>query len=84
VIREIVAIFAEACPHWTFHAIAGGGHMAPLTRPEPVNPVVRHFLDAGSSDPLHNLDAVRLYAAGRTACELPSTSEIPRASRSRS
>jgi pimeloyl-ACP methyl ester carboxylesterase len=46
-IREIVAIFAEACPHWTFHSIAGGGHMAPLTHPELVNPVVRRCLDAG-------------------------------------
>jgi pimeloyl-ACP methyl ester carboxylesterase len=44
-IREIVEIFASACPHWQFHALAGGGHMAPLTRPELVNPVVRRFLD---------------------------------------
>lgn len=46
-IREIVDILAESCPHWRFHAIPGGGHMAPLTRPELVNPVVRRFLDAG-------------------------------------
>ncbi len=45
-IREIVELFAEGCPHWRFHAIPGGGHMAPLTRPELVNPVVRQFLDA--------------------------------------
>jgi pimeloyl-ACP methyl ester carboxylesterase len=45
-IREIVEIFAQACPRWSFHAIVGGGHMAPLTRPELVNPVVRRFLDA--------------------------------------
>jgi pimeloyl-ACP methyl ester carboxylesterase len=44
-IREIVAIFARACPHWTFHTIPEGGHMAPLTRPELINPVVRQFLD---------------------------------------
>jgi pimeloyl-ACP methyl ester carboxylesterase len=48
-IREIVALFAEICPHWTFHTIPEGGHMAPLTRPELVNPVVRQFLDAGSA-----------------------------------
>jgi len=47
-IREIVALFTEACPHWTFHTIPEGGHMAPLTRPELINPVVRQFLDAGS------------------------------------
>ena len=48
-IREIVAIFAKACPHWTFHTLAEGGHMAPLTRPEVINPVVREFLDAGAT-----------------------------------
>jgi pimeloyl-ACP methyl ester carboxylesterase len=48
-IREIVELFASACPHWRFHAMAGGGHMAPLTRPELVNPVVRQFLDAAAS-----------------------------------
>lgn len=47
-IREIVALFAKACPHWTFHTLAEGGHNAPLTRPELVNPVVRQFLDADS------------------------------------
>ena len=44
-IRELVALFAEACPHWTFRTISGGGHMAPLTHPELVNPIVRAFLD---------------------------------------
>ncbi|MDN3554184.1 alpha/beta hydrolase [Halomonas almeriensis] len=45
-IREIVDILAEACPHWSFHSVAKGGHMAPLTHPELVNPVIRDFLDA--------------------------------------
>jgi pimeloyl-ACP methyl ester carboxylesterase len=44
-IREIVEIFARACPHWRFHRLEGAGHMAPLTGPELVNPVVRRFLD---------------------------------------
>jgi pimeloyl-ACP methyl ester carboxylesterase len=44
-IREIVELFRAACPHWTFEA-APGGHMAPLTRPEAINPIVRGFLDA--------------------------------------
>jgi len=48
-IRELVELFAQACPHWTFHAIHEGGHMAPLTRPERVNPVVRDFLDAAGA-----------------------------------
>lgn len=48
-IREIVDIFAKACPHWSFHTIPEGGHMAPLTRPELINPVIREFLDAGAT-----------------------------------
>ncbi len=44
-IRDIVDIFSQACPHWTFHTLPGGGHMAPLTHPELVNPIVRAFLD---------------------------------------
>lgn len=46
-IREIVEILARACPHWSFRRIAEGGHMAPLTRPDIVNPIVRDFLDHG-------------------------------------
>jgi pimeloyl-ACP methyl ester carboxylesterase len=46
-IREIVVLFASACPHWSFHSLPEGGHMAPLTRPELINPVVREFLDSG-------------------------------------
>ena len=48
-IREIVALFAKTCPHWTFYTIPEGGHMTPLTRPDLINPVVRKFLDAGSA-----------------------------------
>ena len=47
-IREIVAIFAEACPRWSFKAIAEGGHMAPLTHPQVINPIVRDFLDTAA------------------------------------
>ena len=44
-IREIVNIFAKACHHWSFHSIPEGGHMAPFTRPDLINPIVRRFLD---------------------------------------
>jgi pimeloyl-ACP methyl ester carboxylesterase len=44
-IREIVHIFEAACPHWSFQFIAEGGHMAPLTHPQLINPIVREFLD---------------------------------------
>ncbi|MDP9255426.1 MAG: alpha/beta fold hydrolase [Actinomycetota bacterium] len=43
---EIVGLLAEGCPRWSFRSLAEGGHMAPLTRPELVNPIVREFLDA--------------------------------------
>jgi pimeloyl-ACP methyl ester carboxylesterase len=46
-IREIADILEQACPQWSFLSIAEGGHMAPLTHPELVNPIVREFLDAG-------------------------------------
>ncbi len=45
-IREIIDLLTTACPHWAFRTLAEGGHMAPLTRPELVNPLVRAFLDA--------------------------------------
>jgi len=48
-IREIVEIFAKACPHWTFRTITGAGHMAPLTHPDLINPIVREFLDSGKT-----------------------------------
>lgn len=48
-IREIVEILSRACPGWRFEQLPEGGHMAPLTRPDLVNPIVRQFLDAGVS-----------------------------------
>ena len=43
-LREIVEIFAEENPHWSFAHVAEGGHMAPLTRPDLVNPAIEQFL----------------------------------------
>lgn len=43
-IREIIALLRRSCSAWTYKEIAGGGHMAPLTRPEIVNPLVCDFL----------------------------------------
>lgn len=45
-IREIVDNFFDARPHWTFRTITGAGHMAPLTRPELISPIIREFLGA--------------------------------------
>jgi pimeloyl-ACP methyl ester carboxylesterase len=43
-IREIVRLLQQACISWSFKQLPRGGHMAPLTHPELVNPIVRHFL----------------------------------------
>ena len=43
-IREIVDLLGEACPHWAFETLAAGGHMAPLTRPDLVNPLIARAL----------------------------------------
>jgi pimeloyl-ACP methyl ester carboxylesterase len=43
-IREIVALMGEATP-WLMKTVPQGGHMAPLTHPELVNPLVADFLD---------------------------------------
>jgi pimeloyl-ACP methyl ester carboxylesterase len=43
-IREITAILRRACPEWKYQEIAEGGHMAPLTHPDLVNPLVEAFL----------------------------------------
>lgn len=39
-------VLRAAFPQWTFAELPGGGHMAPLTRPELVNPRVVDFLTA--------------------------------------
>jgi len=42
-IREIVSLLRQSCPGWTFADVAGG-LMAPLTRPDLINPIVAAFL----------------------------------------
>jgi pimeloyl-ACP methyl ester carboxylesterase len=45
-IREIAAILRRTCPGWTYREVPGAGHMAPLTCPDLINPLVRSFLSA--------------------------------------
>jgi pimeloyl-ACP methyl ester carboxylesterase len=45
-IREIDAILRKYCRGWTFREVPGAGHMAPLTRPDLINPLVSSFLRA--------------------------------------
>jgi pimeloyl-ACP methyl ester carboxylesterase len=47
--RELTEIFRGACPQWTYREIPAGGHMAPLTHPELVNPIVSSYLRAPPS-----------------------------------
>jgi pimeloyl-ACP methyl ester carboxylesterase len=45
-IREIEALLRAAAPDWFCQHIANGGHMAPLTAPQLVNPLIASFLRA--------------------------------------
>jgi len=45
-VREIAAILRRSCRAWTCKEIPGAGHMAPLTRPDLINPLVGSFLGA--------------------------------------
>ncbi len=45
-ITQIARILADRRPDWRFDEIPGGGHMAPLTRPGLVNPLVIATVDA--------------------------------------
>jgi pimeloyl-ACP methyl ester carboxylesterase len=43
-IREIAQLIEERCPNWSVATVAEGGHMAMLTHPHLVNPLVTKFL----------------------------------------
>jgi pimeloyl-ACP methyl ester carboxylesterase len=49
-VREIAAILRRSCPGWTFAETPSGGHMAPLTHPDLVNPLVYSFLQSIASN----------------------------------
>ena len=44
-IREIAQILRRSCPWWDYIELPGVGHMAPLTRPDVIDPLVRSFLE---------------------------------------
>jgi pimeloyl-ACP methyl ester carboxylesterase len=48
--REIAEILRRYCPGWTFAEAPGAGHMAPLTHPDLVNPLVCSFLQSIASN----------------------------------
>lgn len=45
-VREIAAILRQSCRAWIYQELPGAGHMAPLTRPDVINPLVSSFLTA--------------------------------------
>ena len=40
IIIEISELFKNSCPNWNFESIDQGGHMAPVTHPNIVNPII--------------------------------------------
>ena len=43
--RAIVSLLATSYPGWRVHEVPAGGHMAPLARPDLVNPVIAAAID---------------------------------------
>ena len=50
-VLEIATILRRACPEWVYREVRGAGHMAPLTRPDLINPMVSGFLTARAQTP---------------------------------
>ena len=48
--REIVKLLAKTYPTWQVHEVPSGGHMAPLARPDLVNPLIAAALDETIAD----------------------------------
>jgi pimeloyl-ACP methyl ester carboxylesterase len=47
--REIVNLLARTYPDWHRHEVPSGGHMAPLSRPDLVNPLMAAILAGANS-----------------------------------
>jgi len=43
-IREIAALLHRSNPGWVYKEAPNAGHMAPMTRPELINPLIGSFL----------------------------------------
>jgi pimeloyl-ACP methyl ester carboxylesterase len=70
--REIARLFEERCPNWSVATIAEGGHMAPLTHPHLVNPLVSRFLrDEQSSSSSFPRDGFPTRAARISSGQAP-------------
>ena len=49
-IREIATLIEKSCPKWSIATVAEGGHMAMLTHPHLINPLVAAFLGVPGLD----------------------------------
>jgi pimeloyl-ACP methyl ester carboxylesterase len=49
-IREITALLRRSHPGWADKELPGSGHMAPLTRLDPINPLVASFLSSQANN----------------------------------
>jgi pimeloyl-ACP methyl ester carboxylesterase len=49
-IREIAVLLRRSCPGWAYKEVLGAGHMAPLTRPDLINPLVVSFLGSPANN----------------------------------
>lgn len=43
--RAVMQVLADACSDWGYEHLSEGGHLAPITHPHVVNPVIARFLD---------------------------------------
>jgi pimeloyl-ACP methyl ester carboxylesterase len=43
--RTVADLLRGEFPHWRFHTVPAGGHIAPITRPDLVNPAIAEILD---------------------------------------
>jgi pimeloyl-ACP methyl ester carboxylesterase len=57
-IREIAALLHRSNPGWIYREVPGAGHMAPITNPELINPLVGTFLRSSA-------DAERMIGLSR-------------------
>jgi pimeloyl-ACP methyl ester carboxylesterase len=46
--RGIAELLQREIPRWHFHQVAAGGHIAPITRPDLVNPLIARILDGNA------------------------------------
>jgi pimeloyl-ACP methyl ester carboxylesterase len=42
--HALTTLLAAGYPHWRLHEVATGGHMAPVARPDLVNPLIADIL----------------------------------------